>query len=168
LAKERDGTTANSSLADLHLEPDFQNIIEKLQRLSSKQQEVEMIKDRQRFLLKHELQAQKTKNDALAKLYNSLRDEHLQLLSTVKALKMRTETASEIEEELINELATVNVQMVEVMEERDQVVKERNQALKAHLPTQMALICNAPRTFALLARTEISQQHSNSLNSKHI
>jgi chromosome segregation ATPase len=128
LAKERDGTTA---LEDPHLGPDFQNIIEKLQRLSSKQQEVEGIKDRQRLLLKNEVQAQKTRYDALAKLYNQLRNEHLQLLSTTKTLKRKIEAANENEKQLINEMASSKLRVMNVTEERDQALKERDQARKA-------------------------------------
>jgi chromosome segregation ATPase len=128
LAKERDGTTA---LEDPHLGPDFQNIIEKLQRLSSKQQEVEGIKDRQRLLLKNEVQAQKTRYDALAKLYNQLRNEHLQLLSTTRTLKRKIEAANENEKQLINEMASSKLRVMNVTEERDQALKERDQARKA-------------------------------------
>ncbi|KKK25874.1 cytoskeleton assembly control protein [Aspergillus ochraceoroseus] len=86
-------------------------------------------KDEQIRLLQEQVNTWRTKYEALAKLYSQLRQEHLDLLQTTKSLKLKAASAQEAidrREKLERELKTKNLELADMIRERDRALHDRD------------------------------------------
>ena len=89
-------------------------------------------KDDQIRALQEQVNTWRSKYEALAKLYSQLRQEHLDLLQTTKSLKLKAASAQEAidrRERLEREMKTKNLELADMIRERDRALheKDRNQ-----------------------------------------
>jgi hypothetical protein len=123
-----------------YLEADFLSLIEQTDRLKQKYQSNEAINSSRISTLQNDFATQKTKYEALAKLYTQLRQEHLHIVSTVKSLRLKAATAESAENSTnraLGELQTAKRELLDAREERDQAVAEL-QSLREHIQTGTA------------------------------
>jgi hypothetical protein len=109
------------------LEPDFLSFTEQLERLKQRHHSNEAITTSRIVTLEHELTTQKTKYEALAKLYTQLRQEHLHIVSTVKNLRLKaaaSDSAAASTNRALEELHTAKRELLDAREERDRAVAE--------------------------------------------
>lgn len=86
-------------------------------------------KDDQIRALQEQVNTWRTKYEALAKLYSKLRQEHLDLLQTTKNLKLKAASAQEAidrREKLEREIKTKNLELADMIRERDRALHERD------------------------------------------
>ncbi|KAL1981239.1 hypothetical protein VTN96DRAFT_2952 [Rasamsonia emersonii] len=86
-------------------------------------------KDEQIRALQEQVNTWRTKYEALAKLYSQLRQEHLDLLQTTKNLKLKAASAQEAiekREKLEREMKTKNLELADMIRERDRALHERD------------------------------------------
>ncbi|KAL2009188.1 hypothetical protein VTN00DRAFT_7382 [Thermoascus crustaceus] len=86
-------------------------------------------KDDQIRALQEQVNAWRTKYEALAKLYSQLRKEHLDLLQTTKNLKLKAASAQEAidrREKLEREMKTKNLELADMIRERDRALHEKD------------------------------------------
>ncbi|KAJ5668007.1 uncharacterized protein N7477_006577 [Penicillium maclennaniae] len=88
-------------------------------------------KDEQIRALQEQVNTWRTKYEALAKLYSQLRQEHLDLLQTTKSLKLKAASAQEAidrREKLEREIKTKNLELADMIRERDRALHDRDRA----------------------------------------
>uniref|UniRef100_A0A093VAK0 Endocytosis protein end4 n=1 Tax=Talaromyces marneffei PM1 TaxID=1077442 RepID=A0A093VAK0_TALMA len=86
-------------------------------------------KDDQIKALQEQVNTWRSKYEALAKLYSQLRQEHLDLLQTTKALKLKAASAQEAidkREKLEREMKTKNLELADMIRERDRALHDRD------------------------------------------
>ncbi|KAJ5510786.1 Epsin-like N-terminal [Penicillium expansum] len=86
-------------------------------------------KDDQIRSLQEQVNTWRSKYEALAKLYSQLRQEHLDLLQTTKSLKLKAASAQEAierREKLERELKTKNLELADMIRERDRALHDRD------------------------------------------
>lgn len=88
-------------------------------------------KDEQIRALQEQVNTWRSKYEALAKLYSQLRQEHLDLLQTTKSLKLKAASAQEAidkSEKLQREMKTKNLELADMIRERDRALHDRDRA----------------------------------------
>ncbi|OJK00675.1 hypothetical protein ASPACDRAFT_117010 [Aspergillus aculeatus ATCC 16872] len=86
-------------------------------------------KDDQIRSLQEQVNTWRSKYEALAKLYSQLRQEHLDLLQTTKSLKLKAASAQEAierREKLEREIKTKNLELADMIRERDRALHDRD------------------------------------------
>ncbi|KAI1910783.1 sla2 Src-like adaptor 2 [Ophidiomyces ophidiicola] len=102
---------------------------EQLNQLNSNYNLQNTSKDDQIRALQEQVNTWRTKYEALAKLYSQLRQEHLDLLQTTKSLKLKAVSAQEAierRERLEREMKTKNLELADMIRERDRALHERD------------------------------------------
>ncbi|KAL9114224.1 MAG: hypothetical protein Q9227_001646 [Pyrenula ochraceoflavens] len=92
-------------------------------------------KDDQIHALQEQVNTWRQKYEALAKLYSQLRQEHLDLLQTTKSLKLKAASAQEAidrRERLEREMKTKNLELADMIRERDRALHEKDRAFGGH------------------------------------
>lgn len=104
---------------------------EQMNQLSSNMNLQNSSKDEQIRSLQEQVNTWRSKYEALAKLYSQLRQEHLDLLQTTKSLKLKAASAQEAidrREKLERELKTKNLELADMIRERDRALHEKDRA----------------------------------------
>lgn len=104
------------------LEDQFQKINDNFAQQSTS-------KDEQIRLLQEQVNTWRTKYEALAKLYSQLRHEHLELLQKFKGVQLKASSAQEAidkREKLERELKTKNLELADMIRERDRALHEKD------------------------------------------
>ena len=86
-------------------------------------------KDDQIRALQEQVNTWRSKYESLAKLYSQLRQEHLDLLQTTKSLKLKAASAQEAidrRDKLEREMKTKNLELADMIRERDRALHERD------------------------------------------
>ncbi|KAI5292616.1 sla2 Src-like adaptor 2, partial [Ascosphaera acerosa] len=107
----------------------MKDLEEQLQSLQSNYTLQVNSKDEQNRALQEQVNTWRTKYEALAKLYSQLRQEHLDLLQTTKSLKLKAASAAEAiekREKLEREMKTKNLELADMIRERDRALHERD------------------------------------------
>ncbi|WEW57506.1 sla2 Src-like adaptor 2 [Emydomyces testavorans] len=102
---------------------------EQLNQLNSNFNLQNSSKDDQIRALQEQVNTWRSKYEALAKLYSQLRQEHLDLLQTTKSLKLKAASAQEAidkRERLEREMKTKNLELADMIRERDRALHERD------------------------------------------
>lgn len=92
-------------------------------------------KDDQMNALVEQANTWRQKYEALAKLYSQLRQEHLDLLQTTKSLKLKAASAQEAidqRERLQREMKTKNLELADMIRERDRALHEKDRSQGGH------------------------------------
>lgn len=100
-----------------------------LNQLNSNFSQQTASKDDQIRALQEQLNTWRTKYEALAKLYSQLRSEHLELLQKFKAVQLKASSAQEAiekRERLERELKTKNLELADMIRERDRALHEKD------------------------------------------
>ena len=100
-----------------------------LQQLTANFQQQTQSKDDQIKALQEQLNTWRSKYEALAKLYSQLRHEHLELLQKFKAVQLKAASAQEaidMKEKLQRELKTKNLELADMIRERDRALHEKD------------------------------------------
>jgi DNA repair exonuclease SbcCD ATPase subunit len=101
---------------------------EQMNQLTSNMNMQNASKDEQIRALQEQVNTWRSKYEALAKLYSQLRQEHLDLLQTTKSLKLKAASAQEAierREKLERELKTKNLELADMIRERDRALHDR-------------------------------------------
>jgi huntingtin-interacting protein 1-related protein len=104
-----------------------------LQQLQSNYLQQIGSKDEQIKALQGQVNTWRAKYEALAKLYSQLRTEHLDLLNKFKNVQLKASSAQEAidkKEKLEREVKTKNLELADMIRERDRALNERNRAGK--------------------------------------
>ena len=102
---------------------------EQLNQLNNNFQMQSQSKDDQIGSLHEQVNTWRSKYEALAKLYSQLRQEHLDLLQTTKSLKLKAASAQEAidrRERLEREMKTKNLELADMIRERDRALHEKD------------------------------------------
>ncbi|KAJ5288569.1 hypothetical protein N7478_001599 [Penicillium angulare] len=102
---------------------------EQMNQLNSNLNMQSASKDEQIRSLQEQVNTWRSKYEALAKLYSQLRQEHLDLLQTTKSLKLKAASAQEAidrREKLERELKTKNLELADMIRERDRAMHDRD------------------------------------------
>lgn len=102
---------------------------EQMNQLNSNLNMQSASKDEQIRSLQEQVNTWRSKYEALAKLYSQLRQEHLDLLQTTKSLKLKAASAQEAierREKLERELKTKNLELADMIRERDRALHDRD------------------------------------------
>lgn len=102
---------------------------EQMSQLTSNLNMQSASKDEQIRSLQEQVNTWRSKYEALAKLYSQLRQEHLDLLQTTKSLKLKAASAQEAierREKLERELKTKNLELADMIRERDRALHDRD------------------------------------------
>lgn len=86
-------------------------------------------KDEQIRALQEQVNTWRTKYEALAKLYSQLRHEHLELLQKFKGVQLKASSAQEAidkREKLEREIKTKNLELADMIRERDKALHEKD------------------------------------------
>ncbi|KAL8697126.1 MAG: hypothetical protein Q9224_002457, partial [Gallowayella concinna] len=86
-------------------------------------------KDDQIRALQEQVNTWRSKYEALAKLYSQLRSEHLDLLQKFKGVRLKAESAQEAinkREKLEREIKTKNLELADMIRERDRALHEKD------------------------------------------
>ena len=86
-------------------------------------------KDEQIRSLQEQVNTWRTKYEALAKLYSQLRHEHLELLQKFKGVQLKASSAQEAidkREKLEREIKTKNLELADMIRERDRALHEKD------------------------------------------
>ncbi|KAJ4325622.1 hypothetical protein N0V94_000577 [Neodidymelliopsis sp. IMI 364377] len=115
-------------------------------------------RDEQLRALQEQLNTWRSKYESLAKLYSQLRHEHLQLLQKFKAVQLKANSAQEAidaRDKLQRELKTKNLELADMIRERDRAMMEKDRSsgghrdelekLKRELRTALDRVDNAER-----------------------
>ncbi|KAL1840341.1 hypothetical protein VTJ49DRAFT_555 [Mycothermus thermophilus] len=92
-------------------------------------------KDDQIRALQEQVNTWRTKYEALAKLYSQLRTEHLDLLQKFKAVQLKAASAQEAierREKLEREIKTKNLELADMIRERDRALHEKDRLQGGH------------------------------------
>lgn len=92
-------------------------------------------KDDQIRSLQEQVNTWRTKYEALAKLYSQLRHEHLELLQKFKGVQLKAASAQEAidkREKLERELKTKNLELADMIRERDRALHEKDRSTGGH------------------------------------
>jgi len=92
-------------------------------------------KDDQINALQEQVNTWRSKYEALAKLYSQLRQEHLDLLQTTKSLKLKAASAQEAidqRERLQREMKTKNLELADMIRERDRALHDKDRSQGGH------------------------------------
>ena len=107
----------------------MKDLEEQLNQLNSNFNLQNASKDDQIRALQEQVNTWRTKYEALAKLYSQLRQEHLDLLQTTKSLKLKAASAQEAiekRERLEREMKTKNLELADMIRERDRALHEKD------------------------------------------
>jgi huntingtin-interacting protein 1-related protein len=107
----------------------MKDLEEQLNQLNSNFSLQNASKDDQIRALQEQVNTWRTKYEALAKLYSQLRQEHLDLLQTTKSLKLKAASAQEAiekRERLEREMKTKNLELADMIRERDRALHEKD------------------------------------------
>ena len=102
---------------------------EQMNQLTANLNQQNASRDDQIRSLQEQVNTWRTKYEALAKLYSQLRQEHLDLLQTTKSLKLKAASAQEAierREKLERELKTKNLELADMIRERDRALHDRD------------------------------------------
>ncbi|KAE8351483.1 cytoskeleton assembly control protein Sla2 [Aspergillus coremiiformis] len=102
---------------------------EQMNQLTSNLNMQNASRDEQIRSLQEQVDTWRSKYEALAKLYSQLRQEHLDLLQTTKSLKLKaasTQEAIDRREKLERELKTKNLELADMIRERDRALHDRD------------------------------------------
>lgn len=102
---------------------------EQMNQLTSNLNMQNASRDDQIRSLQEQVNTWRSKYEALAKLYSQLRQEHLDLLQTTKSLKIKAASAQEAidrREKLERELKTKNLELADMIRERDRALHDRD------------------------------------------
>ncbi len=108
---------------------------EQLQQLNYNFNMQNQSKDDQMSALQEQVNTWRSKYEALAKLYSQLRQEHLDLLQTTKSLKLKAASAQEAidrRERLEREMKTKNLELADMIRERDRALHEKDRSQGGH------------------------------------
>lgn len=100
-----------------------------LQQLNSNFGQQTASKDEQIRALQEQVNTWRTKYEALAKLYSQLRSEHLDLLQKFKSVQLKAASAQEAidkSEKLQREIKTKNLELADMIRERDRALHEKD------------------------------------------
>jgi myosin heavy subunit len=92
-------------------------------------------KDDQIRALQEQVNTWRTKYEALAKLYSQLRHEHLELLQKFKGVQLKANSAQEAidkREKLERELKTKNLELADMIRERDRAMHDKDRTTGGH------------------------------------
>ncbi|KAF2192469.1 ANTH-domain-containing protein [Zopfia rhizophila CBS 207.26] len=92
-------------------------------------------RDDQIRALQEQLNTWRSKYESLAKLYSQLRHEHLQLLQKFKSVQLKANSAQEAmdaREKLARELKTKNLELADMIRERDRALLEKDRTTGGH------------------------------------
>jgi hypothetical protein len=92
-------------------------------------------KDDQIRALQEQVNTWRTKYEALAKLYSQLRHEHLELLQKFKGVQLKAASAQEAidrREKLERELKTKNLELANMIRERDRALHDKDRTTGGH------------------------------------
>ncbi|KAF2643345.1 ANTH domain-containing protein [Massarina eburnea CBS 473.64] len=92
-------------------------------------------KDDQIRALQEQLNTWRSKYESLAKLYSQLRHEHLQLLQKFKSVQLKANSAQEAidsRDKLQRELKTKNLELADMIRERDRAMLEKDRHTGGH------------------------------------
>jgi hypothetical protein len=92
-------------------------------------------RDDQIRALQEQLNTWRSKYESLAKLYSQLRHEHLQLLQKFKAVQLKANSAQEAidgRDKLQRELKTKNLELADMIRERDRALMEKDRHTGGH------------------------------------
>ena len=92
-------------------------------------------KDDQIRALQEQVNTWRTKYEALAKLYSQLRHEHLELLQKFKGVQLKAASAQEAidrREKLERELKTKNLELADMIRERDRALHDKDRTTGGH------------------------------------
>lgn len=106
-----------------------------LQHLNSNFLQQTQSKDEQIRALQEQLNTWRSKYEALAKLYSQLRHEHLELLQKFKSVQLKAASAQEAidkREKLERELRTKNLELADMIRERDRALHDRDRMTGGH------------------------------------
>ena len=106
-----------------------------LQHLNSNFSQQIQSKDEQIRALQEQLNTWRSKYEALAKLYSQLRHEHLELLQKFKSVQLKAASAQEAidrREKLERELKTKNLELADMIRERDRALHDRDRMTGGH------------------------------------
>ncbi|EMC97884.1 hypothetical protein BAUCODRAFT_67645 [Baudoinia panamericana UAMH 10762] len=106
-----------------------------LQQLNANFQQQSQSKDDQIRALQEQVNTWRTKYEALAKLYSQLRHEHLELLQKFKGVQLKAASAGEAierREKLERELKTKNLELADMIRERDRALHEKDRSQGGH------------------------------------
>jgi len=93
------------------------------------------LKDDQIRALQEQINTWRTKYEALAKLYSQLRQEHLDLLNKFKSVQLKAASAQEAidkRERLERELKTKNLELADMIRERDRAMHDKDRHAGGH------------------------------------
>ncbi|KAL5356436.1 ANTH domain-containing protein [Aspergillus floccosus] len=102
---------------------------DQMNQLAANMNQQNASRDDQIRSLQEQVNTWRSKYEALAKLYSQLRQEHLDLLQTTKSLKLKAASAQEAidrREKLERELKTKNLELADMIRERDRALHERD------------------------------------------
>lgn len=113
----------------------MKDLEEQLNQLNGNFQMQNRSKDEQIGALQDQANTWRSKYEALAKLYSQLRQEHLDLLQTTKSLKLKAASAQEAierRERLEREVKTKNLELADMIRERDRALHEKDRTTGGH------------------------------------
>ena len=113
----------------------MKDLEEQVNQLNSNFQMQNNSKDDQIRALQEQVNTWRSKYEALAKLYSQLRQEHLDLLQTTKSLKLKASSAQEAidkRERLEREMKTKNLELADMIRERDRALHEKDRTTGGH------------------------------------
>jgi huntingtin-interacting protein 1-related protein len=113
----------------------MKSLEEQLNQLNTNFQMQNQSKDDQIRALQEQVNTWRSKYEALAKLYSQLRQEHLDLLQTTKSLKLKAASAQEAidrRERLEREMKTKNLELADMIRERDRALHEKDRSQGGH------------------------------------
>jgi len=106
-----------------------------LAQLNINFQQQSQSKDEQIRALQEQVNTWRTKYEALAKLYSQLRHEHLELLQKFKGVQLKAASAQEAidrREKLERELKTKNLELADMIRERDRALHDKDRSSGGH------------------------------------
>lgn len=106
-----------------------------LAQLNANFQQQTSSKDDQIRALQEQVNTWRTKYEALAKLYSQLRHEHLELLQKFKGVQLKAASAQEAidrREKLERELKTKNLELADMIRERDRALHDKDRTTGGH------------------------------------
>ncbi|CZT20521.1 probable cytoskeleton assembly control protein Sla2 [Ramularia collo-cygni] len=106
-----------------------------LAQLNQNFQQQTASKDDQIRALQEQVNTWRTKYEALAKLYSQLRHEHLELLQKFKGVQLKAASAQEAidkREKLERELKTKNLELADMIRERDRALHDKDRTTGGH------------------------------------
>ncbi|KAF2198956.1 ANTH domain-containing protein [Delitschia confertaspora ATCC 74209] len=106
-----------------------------IQQMNANFQQQMGSRDDQIRALQEQLNTWRSKYESLAKLYSQLRHEHLQLLQKFKSVQLKANSAQEAmdaREKLSRELKTKNLELADMIRERDRALLEKDRSTGGH------------------------------------